>query len=277
MMIKVLACSERVIEKVLGQPQRGLVQSAFSAAANVSFAAGFMLSLNASPHPLLDKGMSLMPNGVLLSARAAEWPFGALKAGMPVVLGVGWLVFEAISCSLDCTGCVRWNPHIEHPAIVDDELLKANARWLAQFCQLHGSQMGGERLEYGDDETILALAARLCGRGPGLTPSGDDFLAGWMAVGWLLYGPQPTFLAHCQRITEIASQSTHALSQCWLAYAAAGDVARPIGELLAALTVRNPERLECAARHVLALGATSGHDLLQGILYGLKFPLVLCD
>lgn len=117
---------------------------------------------------------------------------------------------------------------------------------------------------------MAILAERLCGRGPGLTPSGDDFLAGWMAAGWLLYGPEPQFLANCQLINEIASRRTHELSQCWLAYAAAGDLALPVGELLRALTTRDTPRIERAAAHVFALGATSGYDLAQGVLYGLE-------
>lgn len=300
--MKVLACSERVVEKVMGPPQRGLVHSAFSGAANLIFANDFLLSLNSLPrstpnnyyaaaempgtstgaarvrpqHPFGGDELSLplMPNGLLLSARTEAWPFSALKAGMPVVLGVGWLAIEAISCSLDCTSCPRWNPRIERPALPDIAQIRASACWLTQFCQHYRPAKSDGTLIYEAGETILALAARVCGRGRGLTPSGDDFLAGWLAVGWLLYGPQPAFLASCQRINEIARLSTHALSQCWLAYAAAGDVARPIGELLAALTDPNRDRLERASENVLVLGATSGYDLLQGILYGIeRFPL----
>lgn len=280
-MVKALVCSERIVEKVTGPPQRGLVYSAFAGAANLIFANDFLLSLNASPHSITsihDPGINgdtpLMPNGLLLSARPKAWPFNALQAGMPVIIGAGWLVIEAVSCSLDCTGCQRWNPRIERPPALDIEQIRSNARWLAQFCQIHQPLKSEESLAYKNGETILTLAPKICGRGPGLTPSGDDFLAGWMAVGWLLYGPQPDFLAHCQRINEIARQSTHTLSQCWLTSAAVGDVALPINTFLATLAGPDRASLEHAARHVFALGATSGYDLLQGILYGIEqFPL----
>lgn len=217
--------------------------------------------------------MPLMPNGLLLSAHAGEWPFTALRAGMPVVLGAGWLVLEASSCSLDCTTCPRWNPHIERPEPLEIERIKENARQLSTLCQRDRLLQADTLCVYAKGETLPELAAKLCGRGPGLTPSGDDFLAGWMAVGWLLYGPQPIFLASCQSVNEIASQRTHALSQCWLAYAAAGDVAHPIGELLSALIGHDHALLLSAAQNVLALGATSGYDLLQGILHGIEqFP-----
>ena len=287
-MVKALVCSTRIVEKVQGPPLRGLVQSAFSSAANLIFSDGFLLSLNACPPrrdvgkaPSRDilcdtslHGLPLMPNGLLLDAQTGRFPFADLRAGMPVVLGAGWLTIEALGLTLECSGCERWNPQITRPARLDSTQLRANADLLAHYCQSQRPVATSVLAGSEDGEEILALAEKICGRGPGLTPGGDDFLAGWLAVGWLLYGPQPDFLAICQRITEIARQRTHALSQCWLAYAAAGDVATPIGELLT--TLNNPDHadLEHTATHVLALGATSGYDLIQGIIYGIKqFPL----
>lgn len=273
-MIQALACSERIVERLMGPPQRGLVHSAFSSAANLLFAGDFLLSLNASPSAVqpastaLEKGL-LMPNGLLLSAPAGAWPFSQLKAGMSAILGAGWLVLETLPCSLECAACPRWNPRIQRPPILDLGLLLANARRLAAMCQ------PSIELPVGiDGADILTLAAHLCGRGPGLTPSGDDFLAGWLAAGWLLYGPLPAFLEIAQHIVKLARQRTHLLSQCWLSYAAAGDIASPVNRLLAALHSPDQHQLQSTARAVLALGATSGHDLVHGILYALnQYPV----
>lgn len=213
--------------------------------------------------------LPLMPNGLLLGMRTGAWPFAELRAGMPVVLGAGRLMIEAISCSLDGSGCRRWNPRIAHPECLDGEQIRVNTAWLARFCRQHHPPAAEILPEYEEGASIRALAEHLCGRGRGLTPAGDDFLAGWMAAGWLLNGSQPAFLADCQRIIEIAEQRTHALSRCWLAHAADGAVAHPIGTLLTALTTSDHARLAHAAAHTLALGATSGYDLLRGILYGL--------
>jgi hypothetical protein len=87
-----------------------------------------------------------------------------------------------------------------------------------------------------------------------------------MAAGWLLYGPEPDFLAACQQIVEIARQQTHILSSCWLAHAAEGNVAEPVAELLHSMTRTEDSQLESAMKAVLAMGATSGYDLIQGIL-----------
>ena len=116
------------------------------------------------------------------------------------------------------------------------------------------------------------IARSLCGRGPGLTPTGDDILAGWMAINWLLHGPTPALLEACQHIITIAKQQTHLLSQCWLAYAAQGCVAQPIKDLLDAMTRDDGDsegQLASAASAVLSMGATSGYDIIQGILLGL--------
>ena len=110
------------------------------------------------------------------------------------------------------------------------------------------------------------MAHALCGCGIGLTPTGDDMLAGWMAIGWLLHGPQPEFLSECRQIVAVARQQTHLLSQCWLEYAANGYVAEPIKTLLHALTQEDGQHLVQPTQAVLALGATSGYDIIQGIL-----------
>jgi hypothetical protein len=101
-----------------------------------------------------------------------------------------------------------------------------------------------------------------------------------MAVGWLLYGPQPAFRDACAQIMEVARRQTHLLSRCWLGYAAEGNVALPVVRLLETLAresddgdtgnTENNAQLELAAQAVLALGATSGYDVISGILLGLE-------
>src|SRR5438132_7846886 len=116
---------------------------------------------------------------------------------------------------------------------------------------------------------VRSMAQYLCGRGVGLTPTGDDILAGWMAVNWLLYGPSACLLEACQQFVTVAKQQTHLLSQCWLGYAAAGNVAMPIKALLDALTKKDDTRLAASTQAVLSMGATSGRDLIHGIVLGL--------
>jgi hypothetical protein len=259
-----------IAELARGMPQRGVVHSVFEAAANIVFPSGLILSLNAFSSPR-------MPNGLQLSVFRGAFPFSVLQTGMPVLFGAQRLHIEAIACSLDLTLCSQWNPHIERPERLDMDIIRKNGEGLVALVENDQAPMdsisvfGHQKPLAGLD--VLSIAHYLCGRGPGLTPSGDDILAGWMAVGWLLHGPTPTFLAACQQIIEVAKRQTHLLSQCWLSYAARGDVAEPVALLLKALTRDDEAQLNRAAKDVLALGATSGHDLVQGIMLGLEMNL----
>jgi Protein of unknown function (DUF2877) len=288
--VRATAYSTCIGAAVRGTPQRGIVHSVFAAAANIVFPHNFVLSLNCA-------SSACMPNGLQLSVAAGTFPFSALRSGMPVLLGAFRLHVEAIQCSLDLSLCRQWNPHVERPEHLDMDVVRRNGDWLAKHIRRDGGGVvwGGEpcgrpwleapNIEYlfgiGHDgrpqgspphinpTPAPTVAHYLCGRGVGLTPTGDDILAGWMAVGWLLYGPIPNFLEACQQIVRTAERQTHLLSQCWLRYAAAGDVTEPIRTLLAAMTQEDTRQLEAAADAVLALGATSGYDMIQGILLGL--------
>ena len=266
-----------------GEAQRGMIHSVFKAAANIVFPGGLVLSLNACGSPR-------MPNGIELSSAPGTFPFNMLRPGLPVLFGAQHVVIEAAACSLDLSHCAQWDPHISRPERLDRNIVRKNRKWLASFLSSNPSSLTHSqgwsiersslfadtlqgctlRASFEKKIGVLHMARSLCGRGAGLTPAGDDILAGWMAANWLLYGPLPRLLEAYQDIIDVARQQTHLLSQCWLSYVAEGHVAQPIQVLLEAITSNNETKLTTATQAVLAMGATSGHDLLQGILLGLK-------
>jgi hypothetical protein len=245
-------------------PRRGVVHSAFAAAANLVFPDDIVISLNADVQPS-DRSPGVlpfpgMPNGI----QVAVFPFAVLRPGMPALLGAGRLVIDAIDCSLDLSTCPRWNARIARPASLNVDIVRKNAAWLARE-YLTGAG------NYDTAMSVAEMARALCGRGPGLTPAGDDMLVGWMAINWLLYGPDDArLLAACEEILAVARRQTHVLSRCWLGYAARGCVALPVGALLAALTGYDERQLAAAAQVVLSMGATSGHHLVRGIVMGVR-------
>ena len=253
-----------------GVAQRGVIHSVFPAAANIIFPGGFVLSLNAITS-------TRMPNGLQLSTSPGTFPFPVLRAGMPVLFGAQRLLIEAVDCSLDLSCCSEWDPHIERPDQLDMKIVTKNKEWLLKHVPALDLQSAwlpvwgtGNQADCGSGvQYVRSMAQYLCGRGVGLTPTGDDILAGWMAVNWLLYGPLTWFLEACQQIVAVAKQQTHLLSQCWLSYAAKGDVATPIKALLDALTKEDDAQLAASMEAVLSMGATSGRDLIQGIVLGL--------
>jgi hypothetical protein len=223
-----------------------------------------MLSLNACTSVR-------MPNGIQLVVPAGVFPFSHLRPAMPVLLGAGQLIIDAIDSAFDLSYCLLWDPHIELPLALDMGIVQKNGAWLAQFiAPLHRHWHAVGKCPVQTDCQVQAMARYLCGRGIGLTPSGDDMLAGWMALQLFLHGPDSRVIEACRQILAIAGEQTHILSQCWLGYAAQGAVAMPVRDLLTSMAREDDRALEVAARAVLAMGATSGHDLIQGILLGLR-------
>lgn len=101
----------------------------------------------------------------------------------------------------------------------------------------------------------------LLGRGPGLTPSGDDVLAGYL-VGAAAFGLAADDV---RRLVESqAARRTTTLSAALLRHAAAGETIPQVINLLDALAGRRP--LEPALAELRAVGHTSGAALASGLI-----------
>ncbi len=106
----------------------------------------------------------------------------------------------------------------------------------------------------------LAAAFRLLqGRGAGLTPSGDDVLAGILLVGAI----NPGCRGALDRLAR--SARTTALSRACLRWAAAGQSIQPAHALLDAAAAGDSDGMGRAVRSLAAVGATSGRALVAGV------------
>ena len=114
-------------------------------------------------------------------------------------------------------------------------------------------------------------ALRVLGLGEGLTPSGDDFLGGICFA--LEYAPRKAWRAQLPSvlaaIRAAAITATNAISAALLDDLIAGSSYRALHELLAALQANAPQAIEPAARSLLRVGASSGADILAGVLTAL--------
>lgn len=116
-------------------------------------------------------------------------------------------------------------------------------------------------------------ALSMVGLGPGLTPSGDDFLVGLFAVLNLAGSPCCGWLDGGRQVLPQAGQATNAISLAALRAAAEGRVRESISALIDALMHGTPASLDATLRRVLAIGATSGADIAAGIVAGLELNL----
>ncbi len=105
----------------------------------------------------------------------------------------------------------------------------------------------------------------LAGCGFGLTPSGDDFIAGMLIALHLLGAPQRTI-----RSVHAAAAGGGDLSRHFLALARDGRVDERMSALVAALLDHGDTEVRRAARRILQVGATSGADMMTGFVTTLK-------
>ena len=321
----------RPVQPLFEQASRvGIVHSVFPKALNIVVADTLFV--------LLSVEAPRMPNSARLPAYVMEQLYRKLSPGMEVCIGDGRLSIPMLDLSIHLPRGAPWEPvpviaarswcratvarharllarHLAERALPDGlaPLVKplllhqaAKETPLAKIAlPLLRLLMDASRHE--DMAGVEAAVRGLAGLGPGLTPSGDDTLGGFvgvialspsfrMPVATPLVGvpslfpnrrndrtghPQGVSLLGFTRedgeslaslIVNTARPRTTILSATLLAHAARGELAEHVGELLTALTLP-PEHSEAvlrAADRVLAYGACSGGDTLLGLLLGLQ-------
>ncbi len=155
----------------------------------------------------------------------------------------------------------------------------ADAAAMAQrLIAVVGSGLDGVRAEL--PAPALAMLGRaeplsvsdLLGRGSGLTPVGDDVLAGWLAT---MIAAGETDSAVARTVAPSANRATTTLSATLLERAAAGEVLLEFRAFLLQLKLSKPSTpdaaaLRTSAHAMLAIGHTSGAGLVLGCLTALE-------
>jgi len=112
-----------------------------------------------------------------------------------------------------------------------------------------------------DVDAALRTATRLVGLGPGLTPAGDDVLAG-LTAGLVLLG-HPAAERFAAGVTSLPPGRTTELSRALLRHAAAGRVSGEFAAVLRGLVGHGS--LTPAVTALLATGSTSGRAMALGL------------
>lgn len=123
-----------------------------------------------------------------------------------------------------------------------------------------------EAVRQQDAAKAAEAAAQMAGCGPGLTPSSDDLLSGYMAALHALAatGHMAAVLPMTTRMAERAAEKTNRISGAFLLHSGNGQAGEDVLTLLEALFL-GAHGLDGAIARVGAYGSTSGADILTGI------------
>ncbi len=125
----------------------------------------------------------------------------------------------------------------------------------------------------GSSEASESAAARIAGCGMGLTPSSDDLLSGYLATLYLLFRMQGReyLRGMIPRMAQAAAERTNRISATFLLHSGEGLANAAVYDLYrAAFQFMDEAAAMRAIERALAIGSTSGADMLTGILLALR-------
>ena len=244
-----------------------------------------------------------LPCGLLLSTTSAEVPLTSL-APHPAALGAArsasFMVGDGAVSWMCPAGPVvvravrEWAParpvqgEVAASAVAAVRTVLADTGLSGADSGTDSETMAGLADAAHDYDASLAVAARLLGSGPGLTPSGDDVLAGFLA-GAFAFGLDAAALR--QAIEVLAPARTTALSAALLWHAARGECIDELAAVAGVLTgqrlsgpelgtpglggpeLDRPEEAGRAVSRLLSVGHTSGAALALGLVTAAEHAL----
>ncbi len=232
----------------------GRVIASFPKAVYVSLPGGILVLVAHDVHPgplylVLDGPPPKVPPGAAVRAEpghlrvgTADISLGEARAWVgplpsPTALGRGAVLLAEVAGELAARSALHADPFRDRAA------------------RAHAS------LEAGD---LTEAVAHLAGLGPGLTPAGDDALAGVLFIRRVQgEEAEPALLsAAAARTTEIAA--------AFLSWAARGQALAPGHDLIGAAANGDREACQAAAGTLARIGETSGTDFALGISWALE-------
>lgn len=205
---------------------------------------------------LVAVGSGAIPSGPL-HLRTPRFAEARLAVGDPVTLESG--VLHAGRLEVEVRGDHCWVP----PAVDASALRAAAGGWLAADPPADDAGgIGGAAAPSVAGGDLDAVADALVGRGSGLTPEGDDILAGIVVVDALLHPENDTY--RCG-VAARAAVRTNDVAAAFLAWAAVGQSIGPTHNLLVAVAAGNHRTAFAARAELTGIGASSGAALLHGV------------
>lgn len=223
--------------------------------------AGAYLGAGGRVLPVLGHDALALP-GALRLAEPCDRLDLRVVAGDVVVVGAGSVRFPAVTVR----GVRTWRPSRVARGVPGGVVAAAVRAVLADGCPSAPGWLGPAVTDAVTGASVEAVR-RLVGHGPGLTPSGDDAVAGALlvrrALGAAPLGGRPDPLAAAVRARLDA---TTAVSASLLGAALDGWATPEVVALVGAVAAGDPAGVRQALPPVLAVGHTSGGDLVAGVL-----------
>ncbi|WP_222263504.1 DUF2877 domain-containing protein [Modestobacter marinus] len=223
---------------------------------------------------VLTSDAARLPLGCVLFRPANGRPLVAVPSGAPARVGGGKLVVGDLTVS----AAAWWDPRPKlptaRPALLPEGVRQLRTALYGEGVPhsafvLPGLPSGPSgplaalrgAVRRADLDAALRTATRLVGLGPGLTPAGDDVLAG-LTAGLVLLG-HPSAERFAAGVTSLANGRTTELSRALLRHAAAGRVSGEFAAVLRGLV--GDGSLAPAVDALLGSGSTSGRALALGM------------
>lgn len=280
---------------------RGTVHSVFRQACNVRIEPYRLLTLLPS-----EKGN--VPHGIRLNTPSLPVFLDVLQVGQLVACRGGILRIDELVFSVDLRTAHPWDIDLKELPIDLRQPAQAQS-WAAAWSELKASYRGRGLSEITQvfslteeqsgasaasevllecsiqtipgllratsdfrlDHAMTAIGS-VIGLGPGLTPSGDDFLVGYLAGLWCTAGNSPSrmrFLTALGSELFQAARNTNEISCTYLRSAAKGHVSEPMATLARQLKRSNDlSDVRGATQAALQIGHTSGTAGVFGLLLG---------
>ena len=281
---------------------RGRVHSVFTRACNIQTHAGELLTLLAADLGNQPHGIRIAAPG-LLSER--------LRPGQDTFLDGGRLCVPAAGLTADFSRAAIWNGSLDAAStmlrIGGDSKKISPALWQVRnvlreqapeqgiAILLKGIAVGFPALERAlaarlmrvlpalahatharKGEAVTAAVSGLVGLGAGLTPSGDDFIVGYLAALRCRAGREAgigALLRDSALPLERAIAHTHAISRQMLRDAVNGRFSESLIDVVRA--IHGAGDVVTATLQALKCGHSSGADTLCGLLFGLSPEMLL--
>jgi hypothetical protein len=273
-MIRVRAVSgeEGLLRRLASGTYRARVHSVFASVVNLECASSGTLQTLACSH------VDNAPATLVVDLRSFAPPRLAKGA---TVRCTGTTLCSGSALEVSLEGVEPWSP-----ALPDWPRAGMPVQWLRDLLDGEGGPRGGEgalgrrlgeltgaleaALRHGDLDRAYAHGARIVGLGRGLTPAGDDYLVGLATISNLPGSPVGDLRPLLVQLADDAAERTNDISRAAMVHAAQGRVRQSIIELVSAMARGDRPEAERRGAQVMGIGASSGADILTGMLAGLE-------